>query len=138
MLIRGSDGFDAASSSNNGTGSGAPSWTLTTTTNNCLIVAVVVDWNAVDGASRTWRTVNGITPTAGNGFERSYVLSGTGALTYYVAYWPDVGAAGAKTLGLSTPNTMRWVGCSVSLKGAAGIPNKLIGINQTVKRAAFW
>lgn len=120
LLFRGSDGVGAATSTNNGTGSGAPSLNITTTQDNSAIVVVVVDWNAVDGASRVWSTVNGITPTAGNGYERSYNLDAARG-TYYVAYYPDAGAAGVKTVGLSAPSTQRYVICAVEIKGAASV-----------------
>lgn len=124
LLFRGSDGVGASGSTNNGAGSGAPSLSITTTQDNSAIVVVVADWNTVDGASRTWRTVNSITPTSGNGYERSYVLDPGGAFTYYAAYYPDAGAAGAKTVGLTAPSTMRYVICAVEIKGAAAAATK--------------
>jgi hypothetical protein len=136
ILFRGSDGVGTGTSTNNGTGSGAPSLNITTLVDNSAIVVVVADWNAVDGATRTWRTVNGTTPTAGNGFERSYARNAA-AVTYYVAYYPDVGAAGVKTVGLSAPSTMRYVICAVEIKGAQG-PRKLIMQQQALRRAAYW
>jgi hypothetical protein len=97
---------------------------------------VVADWNAVDGAVRTWRTVNGTAPTSGNGFERSYVRDAA-SMTYYCAYYPDAGAAGSKTVGLSAPSTMRYVICAVEIKGAQG-PKQLIVTRQSIIRAAYW
>jgi hypothetical protein len=136
LLFRGSDGVGAAGSTNNGTASGAPSFNLTTLQDNSGIVVVVADWSAIDGAVRTWRTVNGITPTAANGFERSYARNAA-AVTYYAAYYPDAGAAGVKTVGLSAPSTMRYVICAVEIKGAQG-PRKLIMQQQAIRRAAYW
>lgn len=118
VQFSGSDGIGAAATGNNGTGSTAPSWSLTTLGDNSAILAVVVDWNANDGTSRVWRTVNSITPTAANGYERAYFRNTTN-YAIYIAYWPDAGAAGAKTLGLSAPSTMRWVGAAVEIKGSA-------------------
>lgn len=139
LLFRGSDGVGATNSTNNGdAGSGAPSLSITTTANNSAIVVVVMDWNAVDGASRTWRTVNSITPTSGNGYERSYVFD-SAACTYYAAYYPDAGTAGAKTVGLSAPSTMSYVICAVEIKGATPIPNKIImPANPPLMRASLW
>ena len=121
LLFRDHDGVGATNSTNNGSGSGAPSLSITTTRDNSAIVVVVVDWNAVDGASRTWNTVNSITPTSGNGYERSYVFDGA-ACTYYVAYYLDAGTVGTKTVGLSAPATMRYVICAVEIKGVENWP----------------
>jgi hypothetical protein len=46
-------------------------------------------------------------------------------MTYYVAYYPDAGAAGVKTVGLSAPSTMRYVICAVEIKGAAAAAKAL-------------
>jgi hypothetical protein len=121
LLFRGTDGVGATNSTNNAEGSGAPSLSITTTQDNSAVVVVVADWNAGDGSSRTWNTVNSITPTSGNGYERSYVRDATAA-TYYVAYYPDVGAAGSKTVGLSAPSTMRYVICAVEITGSTPWP----------------
>lgn len=118
LLFRGSDGIGNPAHTNNGAGSGGPSLNITTLQDNSAIVVVVADWNAVDGATRTWRTVNGTTPTSGNGFERSYIRDAI-RMTYYAAYYPDAGAAGVKTVGLSAPSTMRYVICAVEIKGVA-------------------
>jgi hypothetical protein len=73
---------------------------ITTTQDNSAIVYVGADWTATDGATRTWRTINGITPTSGK-------WPGEGLLprvrftqyTVYTGYWNDAGAAGSKTTG---------------------------------------
>jgi hypothetical protein len=114
--FRGSDGVGASSST---TGSGGPSLSLTTTQANSAIVVASSDWNAVDGTTRTWRTVNSLTPTAGNGLERSYVLLG-GGFAEYAAYYSDAGTAAAKTVGLSAPTGQAYSIGAVEVKGAAG------------------
>jgi hypothetical protein len=118
LRFSGSDGIGAAESTQNGTGSAAPSLSITTTQANSAIVVVVADWNASDGASRTWRTVNSITPTAGNTFERSYFRDGN-HYAIYVAYYPDAGAIGAKTVGLTAPSDQRYCIAAVEVKGTA-------------------
>lgn len=132
----GSDGIGAAESSNATT---APSLSITTTQANSALFAVFYDWNAVDGDSRTWRAVNGTTPTAGNGFELAYFRD---AFHYgcYVAYWPDAGAVGAKSVGLSAP-TLKWVGAVVEVKGTASasqVPARPVVLSQAVRRAASY
>jgi hypothetical protein len=113
----GSAGVGASNKAN--VASGAPSLDITTQADNSAIIVLVSDWMAVDGASRTWRTVNGITPTAGNGYELTYAFT-SGRYTVYVAYYPDAGTAGLKTVGLSAPTGMKYSIVAVEVKSAAG------------------
>lgn len=77
-----------------------PSGSLTTTSASSDIAAFAVDYNALDpGATRTYQTVNG---TAG--VERGYVRDGA-AMTAYSGHHPAAGATGAKTVGLTLPNS---------------------------------
>lgn len=117
LQFRGSDGVGASNKTN--VASGGPSLALTTTVDNSAVVSVSGDFAAVDGASRTWRTVNGITPTSGNSLEVSYFRDAS-HYAVYGAYWSDVGAAGSKTVGLSAPSTQKYSICAVEVKGAAG------------------
>jgi hypothetical protein len=111
----GSDGLGVSKQAS-GT-SGAATFSLTTTRDNSAIVLVITDWNSVDGASRVWATVNGITPTAGNGYERVYQRT-AGNYTAYSAYYPDVGTAGPKTIGITTPSSgMNWAVLAVEVFG---------------------
>lgn len=115
-VFRDSDGVGASAKTN--VLSGAPSLDITTTQDNSAIVVVVGDWNAADGASRTWRTVNGTAPSAANGFELTYFRDSS-RYTLYVAYYPDAGAAGAKTVGLSAPTGQKYSIIAVEVKGTA-------------------
>lgn len=112
-------------------GSGAPSLNITTTQANSSIVVIVSDWVPVNGSSRTWRTVNGITPTAGNGFERVYVFS-SGQYTTYVAYYPDAGAAGVKTVGLTAPTGQTYSIAAVEILGTVGGQNLSSTVTDSV------
>jgi hypothetical protein len=123
-------GIGAAISANNAAGSGVPSVAITTTQANSAIDVVSVDWNAVDGASRVWLTVNSFTPTAGNG-ELTYARA-VSLGTAYGAYWPDAGAAGSKTVGLSAPGGQRFAICAVEVFGANEWRLTLEGIGQAV------
>lgn len=96
----GSGGFGAAESTS--VASGAPSLAITTTGDNSGLIVANCDWNAGDGASRTWRTINGSTGT-----EKVYFRNATW-YTVYVAYYADAGAAGAKTAGLSAPTGQKY------------------------------
>jgi hypothetical protein len=112
-VFRDSNGIGASNKTNS---TGAPSMTLTTGSNNSAIVYISGDWAAVDGASRTWRTINSITPTAGNGLEETYFRD---AAHYgvYSAYWTDVGAAGSKTVGLSAPTGQTFSIAAIEVTG---------------------
>jgi hypothetical protein len=99
VVFRNAAGFGNSASS---TGvSGAPSVSLSTSSKSAVVV-FSDDWIANDGSSRVWRTSNGITPTVGNGLELDYAFV-NGAYTAYGAYYPDTGAAGTTTVGLTAP-----------------------------------
>lgn len=90
LKFSGSDGIGA---SNKASGSGAaPTLNLMTSGDNSSIVVFNGDWNALNGA-RTWR---------GAVTEQSY-FNDTNHYTIYGGYLPNAGAAGVKTMGLSTP-----------------------------------
>lgn len=112
LTFRKSEGVGASAK---GESEGAPSLEITTTQDNSAVVVIVTDWNAKSG-TRTWRTVNGTTPTEANGFERTYVQDGS-RYTVYAAYYPDVGASGAKTVGLTAPTGQKFSIIAVEVKG---------------------
>jgi hypothetical protein len=116
LTFRASDGIGASEKAQ---GSGAPTLNITTLQANSALVVVVADFNAADGASRTWRTVNGITPTAGNSMELTYFRDGS-RYTVYIAYYSDAGATGSKTVGLSAPSGQSYSIIAVEIKGTAG------------------
>ncbi len=107
----GSDGVGASSKTNT---TGAPSLGLTTTQADSAIVVGVGDWNAVDGTTRTWRTVNGAAAT-----EQTYFRDSS-HYTVYVGRHPDAGAAGSKTTGLSAPTGQKYSIVAVEILGTAG------------------
>jgi hypothetical protein len=98
----------------------APSLNLTTTAANSAIVVINGDWNGRDGSTRTWRTVNSITPTppppTGNGLEVTY-FQNTIDYGVYGAYYSDVGAAGIKTVGLTVPSNQTYSIIAIEVKG---------------------
>lgn len=89
--------------------------TITTTQANSAIVTLLNDWsaNADPGNNRVWATVNGYTPSSGNGEELNYEYV-NGAYTVFGGYYPDAGAVGSKTVGLSTgPGTLPHISFAV-------------------------
>ena len=96
---------------------------ITTTQANSAIVVALTDWSAISDPQndRIWQTVNGYTPTAGNGQELDYQYV-NGAYTVFGAYYPDAGTTGSKTVGLSTgPGSSSHVSFAVlEVKGTGG------------------
>ncbi|HEU5475708.1 MAG TPA: hypothetical protein VFV67_34135 [Actinophytocola sp.] len=93
----GSVGADAVGNAPDPT---APSLVITTTEDDSIVVVMVGDHETVDGVTRTWRT------GAGALTETTYFRSNSENAAY-VGYHANAGAAGAKTVGLTAPATMR-------------------------------
>ena len=110
LRFSGSSGIGASSKTN--VSGGAPSLGITTTGANSAIVVINTDWNAVDGASRTWRTAGSAAT------EVTYVKAST-FVTDYGAYHADAGSAGAKTVGLSAPSGQKYSIIAVEILGGA-------------------
>lgn len=107
------DGVGASAKAN--AAAAAPSLALTTIQANSAIVVVNGDWNA-SNAARTWRT------GAGALTEKSYVYAGVNIYTIYVGYHADVGAVGAKTVGLSAPTGQQYSLIAVEVKSGNPAP----------------
>lgn len=137
-------GSDGVGASNKAQTTGAPSLGLTTLQDNSAIVVANADYLATDGTSRTWRTVNSVTPTSGNGLEVTYFRNTTN-YAVYAAYYSDAGAAGAKTVGLSAPTGQQYSIVAVEVKGAAAgggatvLPARALVLpSAAAHRAASW
>lgn len=111
LTYRGSDGVGASNKTN--VSGAAPSLGLTTAQDNSAIIIANGDWNAADGTTRTWRTVNGSAAT-----EQSY-LRDSAHYSAYVGRHIDAGTAGAKTVGLSAPSGQKYSIAAVEVKGSA-------------------
>lgn len=99
----------------------APSLAITTLGANSTVVYFESDWNATDGTTRTWRTINSVTPTSGNGLEKLYARN-SASWSAYGAYWDDVGAAGAVTTGLTAPTGHMGNSVAIEVQGTATAP----------------
>lgn len=110
LTFRGSDGIGATNSTNNGTGSGAPSLNITTSSSTSAVVVANADWNAVNGSSRTWRT------NAGTLTEQTYDRDAA-THTFYGGYHADAGTAGTYAVGLSAPSGQRYAIGAVEVLG---------------------
>lgn len=109
LVFRGSDGVGAVASTDDG--GSAASLAITTQYANSAIVVIIADWNAADGTTRTWRQVNGASPT-----EIVYVRY-SAYYVVYVAYYADAGAAGSKTVGLTAPTGMKPATHAIEIRG---------------------
>lgn len=93
--------------------SGAPSTNITTTQDNSAIVVYVSDYNGVVGTQT-------FTSNGGAGNPTQIVGSmNTDVMSVAVAYYADAGAAGTKTVGMSSPTGQAWTIIAVEVKGAA-------------------
>lgn len=92
----------------------APSLTLTGCSANSAIVTGSDDWNAADGTTRTWRTVNGSAMSESLYFRNSLTY------TVYSGYAPDSGAAGNITVGLSAPGSQKYSIVGIEVLAASG------------------
>ena len=108
---------------------------MTTTGDHSAICLIVLDANAVSGTSRTWLTVNGFTPSAGNGLELGYTLV-SGTYGIYIAYWPDAGLAGTKTVGLSAPAGMTYTAVATEILGSASAPSNTAALPAVLSVSA--
>jgi len=85
----------------------APSTTLTTVGVNSVVSWVNTDWNAVDGASRAYRTTSAVPVEEGYDF---IAADHTGEFAYQVAVAP-----GSQTLGLTAPGAENWSLASIEI-----------------------
>jgi hypothetical protein len=103
-----SNGIGASASTS--VASGAPVLDLATQQDNSAIVVVAADWNAVDGAARTYRGEV-------NFAEMTYFRDGA-AYTVYVGYHPDSGSGGnTHSVGVLSPSGQKYSIAAVEIKG---------------------
>lgn len=129
----GGTGATAQTALSSGT-TGLPSLGITTTQANSALQVGNDDWAAVDGATRTWRTVNG-SALAESVYARNATNYGV-----YGGYSLDAGAIGTATVGLTAPAAQTYAICAIEILGTAGAaavaPPVIIG--QAINRASRW
>ena len=82
--------------------SGFPSLDITCSAGSCVVMAGS-DWSAVAGTQTFTNTGGAGSPTSVTGY------AGDGShLGFAIAYYLNVGVAGVKTLGMSSPSGQRW------------------------------
>lgn len=114
FVWRGSSGVGASAKANTAS-SGAPSLSLTTTQDNSAIITADADRNAFNG-SATWRTINSITPSGGGTCPECTAFRDGAHYTVVAAHYTNVGTAGSKTTGISSPSHKYSI-VSVEVKG---------------------
>lgn len=124
--------INSVGASNKGTGTGTgPSVNVTTTSADSILVMGDSDFNA-SGTGATYRTGPG-TPT-----ETLHDTSGGGG-TFWAAFYPDAGAIGAKTVGMTAP-TQNWATVVVELTQTVAVgaaPQSLI-VNKALRRSTLY
>lgn len=125
--------------------SGAPSLAITTTGASSALSVLSSDWNAVTG-TRTYRTVNGFTPTAGGSGESGAYPGDGSSYGAYSSYYPNAGTASAQTVGMTAPTGQKYNIAAVEiLAGAASsdagtvsatLPKLTGAISGTARNAA--
>lgn len=85
---------------------------------NSAVVVMDADWNGSSSGvpAHTWATVNGITPTSGNGEIATYASSN---YIVYTGYYRDTGSGGAANFGLSSPSQRYSISALEVLGGSA-------------------
>lgn len=111
VRFSGSNGVGASNVANGA--SGSPSVSLTTTQANSAIVVIVSDWNAGSGTQTFTNNFSG-TPTALTDYPGDGARYGVA-----IAYFPDAGAIGSKTVGMSAPTGQKWTIIAIEVKGAS-------------------
>lgn len=91
-------------------GVGAPSVTVTTTADNSVISTVSGDAQSNDPTGHAY-----LSAATEDGFSDGHV--GSNGVTYY--YYQSCGAAGAQTVGMSTPTGQKWALAAVEIKNGA-------------------
>ncbi|WP_394620936.1 DUF4082 domain-containing protein [Lentzea sp. JNUCC 0626] len=102
---------------------GTPTLGITTTRENSALPFHICDWNIVDGSGRSYLTSAGAAPELG--------YARTSAATYYHAVHHNVGAAGAKTVGLSAPSGQVWTLGVVEVLGDTIAPSQVTDLKAT-------
>lgn len=100
---------DGIGASDKAAAGGAPSLQVTTQADHSALVVVVSDYSATNGSGRIWRTDAGqLTEVTYSYLQRKY--------TQYGGYHADAGTAGAKTVGLISPQ------CKYSIAAVEVLP----------------
>jgi hypothetical protein len=110
LVYNNSEGFG---SSEQTTGSGQPLLNMATLQLDSALVTLVSDWNAMDGATRTWRTVNGLASTS-TLYERNAAFA-----SFYVGRRDTTGPIGPETTGLTVPTGQKFQIVGVEVRGIA-------------------
>jgi hypothetical protein len=120
-VINNHNGVGAVASASTGSNTQA----ITTTASNSMLIGGSGDWNAVDGASRTRRTINSSTGTEYTYFRDSV------AYTVYTQSYADAGIAGSVTFGYSAPTGQLSAIIALEIKAAAGVTTVTKSLAQT-------
>jgi hypothetical protein len=114
-VFRNSSGIGSKGTNNNGNpGSAAPTVSITTSDANSALVFASNDWNAATGT---------VTFVVSSGTPVQDLADQTGAGSSYCVYSShvvDAGAAGTKTMGMSSPSAQQYVATVIEVLGSGG------------------
>jgi len=111
VRFSGTDGIGASNKNISDTGN--PSVTLTTTQADSAIVVIVGDYFARSGTG-TWTSNGG----AGSATPLTGYPGDSDHYGVHIAYYPNAGSVGSKTVGMSTPASMRWTIVAIEVLGS--------------------
>lgn len=113
LMFRGSDGIGASAKRNISAGALEDvDLNLETTQDNSAVVVAMCDWEALNGASRNWKTNGG----AFTELTYQYV---SGQYTVYGGYHADTGSAATREYGLTSPLDLTYSIVAVEVLGTA-------------------
>lgn len=114
--------------------SGAPSLNITTQAADSAVVWSNNDWNATDGATRTYQTAAGV-------FNELVYFRDAAQQTVYTGYHPNAGSAGTYAVGLTAPGSQKYTIAAVEILAVATgttynvTPSDSAGTTDTFSRA---
>jgi hypothetical protein len=110
-VYRNHGGVGVGFTGNNGQVTPSAPGVAATVGRNSALQVQINDWNAADGTSRTWRTINGAAQS------ESLYYRDAARHSVYGGYTLDTGSGGSVTQGLTAPTGMRWVLVGIEILG---------------------
>jgi hypothetical protein len=104
---------------------------ITTTRDNSGVAWMSTDWNAGDGATRSY-----LMATAGTHVETGYRSVPATDATWYNGYYPNTGATGAKAIGVMLPQGQIAAMAAVEILGTVTTGNTTTGTRTAESRRA--
>jgi hypothetical protein len=114
LRYAGSTGIGASSKTKS---TGAPAVDLSTTGANSAVVVAAVDWNALDGSTRSWRSLQNGAPIGDSGVSEQTYARDSQRYTVYGAFLNGV-TPSMYSFGTSSPRSQKYSVAAVEVKGS--------------------